>query len=156
MYGKQFFADKVWVSQPNRIDGIKKFLASGLISGLGPVTAEAIVNTFGVDSLEMMKYPMELAKVKGISLKRATEFGMNYVKIQKMQDAIMFLQNLGISVNMALRIYKVYDVKTEDNVRKNPYMLVDDVDGIGFATADRIAGGTRHRKEQRLSHLRPL
>lgn len=65
---------------------------------------------------------------------------MNYVKIQKMQDAIMFLQNLGITINMALRIYKVYDVKTEDNVRKNPYMLVDDVDGIGFATADRIAG----------------
>lgn len=140
MYGKQFFADKVWVYEPNKLDGIKKFLGSGLISGLGPVTAEAIVNMFGVDSLEAMKHPMELAKVRGISLKRATEFGMNYVKIQKMQDAIMFLQDLGITINMALRIYKTYDVKTEDNVRKNPYMLVDDVDGIGFATADRIAG----------------
>lgn len=140
LYGKQFFADKVWVYEPNKLDGIKKFLGSGLISGLGPVTAEAIVNMFGVDSLEAMKHPMELAKVRGISLKRATEFGMNYVKIQKMQDAIMFLQDLGITINMALRIYKTYDVKTEDNVRKNPYMLVDDVDGIGFATADRIAG----------------
>ena len=140
MYGKQFFADKVWVYEPNKLDGIKKFLGSGLISGLGPVTAESIVNTFGVDSLEAMKHPMELAKVRGISLKRATEFGMNYVKIQKMQDAIMFLQDLGITINMALRIYKTYDVKTVDNVRKNPYMLVDDVDGIGFATADRIAG----------------
>ena len=140
LYGKQFFADKVWVYEPNKLDGIKKFLGSGLISGLGPVTAEAIVNMFGVDSLEAMKHPMELAKVRGISLKRATEFGMNYVKIQKMQDAIMFLQDLGITINMALRIYKTYDVKTIDNVRKNPYMLVDDVDGIGFATADRIAG----------------
>ena len=140
MYGKQFFADKVWVYEPNKLDGIKKFLGSGLISGLGPVTAESIVNMFGVDSLEAMKHPMELAKVRGISLKRATEFGMNYVKIQKMQDAIMFLQDLGITINMALRIYKTYDVKTVDNVRKNPYMLVDDVDGIGFATADRIAG----------------
>ena len=140
MYGKQFFADKVWVYEPNKLDGIKKFLGSGLISGLGPVTAESIVNTFGVDSLEAMKHPLELAKVRGISLKRATEFGMNYVKIQKMQDAIMFLQDLGITINMALRIYKTYDVKTVDNVRKNPYMLVDDVDGIGFATADRIAG----------------
>lgn len=140
MYGKQFFADKVWVYEPNKLDGIKNFLGSGLISGLGPVTAESIVNTFGVDSLEAMKHPMELAKVRGISLKRATEFGMNYVKIQKMQDAIMFLQDLGITINMALRIYKTYDVKTVDNVRKNPYMLVDDVDGIGFATADRIAG----------------
>ncbi len=140
LYGKQFFADKVWVYEPNKLDGIKKFLGSGLISGLGPVTAEAIVNMFGVDSLEAMKHPMELAQVRGISLKRATEFGMNYVKIQKMQDAIMFLQDLGITINMALRIYKTYDVKTIDNVRKNPYMLVDDVDGIGFATADRIAG----------------
>ena len=140
LYGKQFFADKVWVYEPNKLDGIKKFLGSGLISGLGPITAEAIVNMFGVDALEAMKHPMELAKVRGISLKRATEFGMNYVKIQKMQDAIMFLQDLGITINMALRIYKTYGIKTEDNVRKNPYMLVDDVDGIGFATADRIAG----------------
>ncbi len=140
MYGKQFVAEKVKIAQPSRLDGIKKFLASGLIHGLGPVTAEAIVARFGVDSLEMMKYPFELAKVRGISLKKATEFGMSYVKLQKMQDAIMFLQELGITVNMALRIYKIYDVKTEDNVRKNPYMLVDDIDGIGFATADRIAG----------------
>ncbi len=140
IYGKQFFADKVWVSSPSRIEGIKKFLGSGLISGLGPVTAEAIVNMFGVDALEKMKYPTELAKVRGISLKRATEFGMNYAKLQKMQDAIMFLQNLGISVNMSLKIYRTYDIKTIDNVKKNPYMLVDDIDGIGFTTADRIAG----------------
>lgn len=139
MYGKQFFAEKIWVSQPSRLEGIKRFLASGLIAGLGPVTAEAIVSMYGVDSLEKMKYPVELAKVRGISLKRATEFGMNYAKFQRMQDAIIFLQNLDISINMALRIYKVYETKTEDNVRKNPYMLVDDIDGIGFATADRIA-----------------
>ncbi len=139
MYGKQFFADKVWVSQPSRLEGIKRFLGSGLISGLGPVTAEAIVSMYGVDSLEKMKYPVELAKVRGISLKRATEFGMNYAKFQRMQDAIIFLQNLDISINMALRIYKVYETKTEDNIRKNPYMLVDDIDGIGFATADKIA-----------------
>ncbi len=153
LYGKQFFADKVWVSQPSKLDGIKKFLSSGLIAGLGPATAEAIVAKFGVDSLEMMKFPFELAKVKGISLKKATEFGMSYVKLQKMQNAIMFLQELGITINMALRIYKVYDLKTEDNVRKNPYMLVDDIDGIGFATADRIAGelGIEKNSDHRIS-----
>lgn len=140
MYGKQFFADKVWVSQPSRIEGIKRFLGSGLISGLGPVTAEAIVSMFGVDSLEKMKYPTELAKVRGISLKRATEFGMNYSKLQKMQDAIIFLQDLGISVNMSLKIYRTYESNTVSKVQSNPYMLVDDIDGIGFATADRIAG----------------
>ncbi len=139
LYGKQFAADRIWIYQPSKLEGIKRFLASGLIHGLGPVTAEAIVDRFGVDTLEMMKYPFELAKVKGISLKKATEFGMGYVKLQKMQDAIMFLQELGISINMALKIYKAYEIKTEENVRKNPYMLVDDIDGIGFATADRIA-----------------
>ncbi len=140
VYGRQFFADNVYVSAPSKIDGIKKFLGSGLIHGLGPVTAEAIVERFGVNSLEMMKHPMELSKVRGISLRRATEFGMEYSKIMRMQDAIVFLQELGISINMALKIYGVYEDRTEDFVRKNPYMLVDDIDGIGFATADRIAG----------------
>ena len=140
VYGRQFFADNVYVSAPSKVDGIKKFLGSGLIHGLGPVTAEAIVERFGVNSLEMMKHPMELSKVRGISLRRATEFGMEYSKIMRMQDAIVFLQELGISINMALKIYGVYEDRTEDFVRKNPYMLVDDIDGIGFATADRIAG----------------
>ena len=139
VYGRQFFADKVFVSAPSRVDGIKRFLGSGLIHGLGPITAEAIVEKFGVRSLEMMKYPVELCKVRGISLRRATEFGMEYTKIMRMQDSIVFLQELGISINLALKIYRVYEDKTEDFVRKNPYMLVDDIDGIGFATADRIA-----------------
>ncbi len=139
VYGRQFFADKVYLSAPSKVDGIKRFLGSGLIHGLGPITAEAIVNMFGVNSLEKMKYPMELAKVKGISLRRATEFGMEYTKIMRMQDSIVFLQELGISINLALKIYKVYEDKTEDFVRKNPYMLIDDIDGIGFSTADRIA-----------------
>ncbi len=139
VYGKQFFADKVYISEPSRIEGIKRFLGSGLIRGLGPVTAEAIVAMYGVFSLEKMKYPIELAKVKGISLKRATEFGMNYIKLQKMQETVIFLQELDISINLALKIYKVYEDKTEDVVRKNPYILVDDIDGVGFASADRIA-----------------
>ena len=139
VYGRQFFADKVYVSAPSRVDGIKRFLGSGLIHGLGPITAEAIVERFGVNSLEMMRHPVELSKVRGISLRRATEFGLEYTKIMRMQDSIVFLQELGITINMALKIYRVYEDKTEDFVRKNPYMLVDDIDGIGFATADRIA-----------------
>ncbi len=138
-YGKQFFADKIFISQPSRIEGIKRFLGSGLIRGLGPATAESIVSRFGVDTLEMMKYPLELAKIKGISLKRATEFGMNYVNLQKMQNAMIFLQELGISINLALKIYRVYQEGTESKIKNNPYILVDDIDGIGFHTADKIA-----------------
>ncbi|MEG2540565.1 MAG: ATP-dependent RecD-like DNA helicase [Clostridia bacterium] len=140
VYGKQFFAEKIYVSEPTKLEGMKRFLGSGLIPGLGRATAENIVDHFGINTLEKMKYPMELAKIKGISLKRATEFGMHYVKLQKMQTAVMFLQELGISINMSLKIYKKYEDKTEQNVRKNPYMLVDDIDGIGFSTADKIAG----------------
>ncbi len=153
MYGKQFVADKVFVSQPSRAEGIRRFLASGLIKGMGPATAQAIVDRFGVNALEMMKYPMELAKIKGISLKKATEFGLGYVKLVHMQDAVIFLQELGITVNLALKIYKIYGDKTEINVRKNPYMLVDDVDGIGFHTADRIAAelGIGEESDYRIS-----
>jgi len=139
IYGKQFVADKIWVSQPNRLEGIKHFLASGLIYGLGPVTAQAIVDKFGVDSLNAMNYPVELAKVKGISLKKATDFCMSYSKLQKMQDAIIFLQDLGIPINLALKIYKKYDTLTVSKVRNNPYLLIDDISGVGFQTADRIA-----------------
>lgn len=139
LYGKQFQAEKIYISEPSRLEGIKRFLASGLIKGLGRATADAIVDKFGVNTLEIMKYPSELSKLKGISLKRATEFGMGYIKLQKMQNAVMFLQNLGLSINAALKIYKVYEEKTEDNIRKNPYMLVDDIDGIGFHSADKIA-----------------
>ena len=140
IYGRQFVADKIWVFEPNKLEGIKHFLASGLIYGLGPITAQAIVDKFGVDSLEKMNYPVELAKVKGISLKRATEFCMSYSKLQKMQGAVMFLQNLGIPINLALKIYKKYDTLTENKVRTNPYLLIDDIVGVGFQTADRIAG----------------
>ena len=140
MYGRQFTAEKVYVSSPSKLDGMVRFLGSGLIKGLGPVTAQAIVDRHGVNALEAMKYPVEIAKVKGISLKRATEFCLGYSGLQKMQSAVMFLQGLDITVNLALKIYRVYGDATEERVRKNPYSLVDDVDGIGFQTADRIAG----------------
>lgn len=93
MYGRQFTADKVYVSAPSRLDGIVKFLSSGLIRGMGPATAAAVVDYHGVGALEAMKYPIEIAKVKGISLKRATEFCLEYSKLQKMQSAVMFCRS---------------------------------------------------------------
>ncbi len=139
-WGKQFQAERIYLSQPMKIDGIKKFLASGLIKGLGPVTAENIVAKYGVLSLEKMNLPIDLAKVPGISLMKATNFGIEFNKLKKMQSAVMFLQDLGISINLAMKIYKVYDNNTENMIKKNPYILVDDIDGVGFLTADRIAG----------------
>lgn len=138
-FGNQLVADKVNVYAPTRLDSIKRFLASGLIKGLGKVTAEAIVDKFGVESLDMMHYPIELRKVKGISLQKATEFGLQYSKILNMQEAIMFLQDLGLTIKTSLKIYKVLGDKTKDTITKNPYILIESIDGIGFATADKIA-----------------
>ena len=139
LYGRQFTAEKVYVGAPSRVDGMIKFLGSGLIKGLGPVTAAAIVERYGTESLEMMKYPIEIAKVKGVSLRKATEFCLAYSGLQKLQAAVMFLQGLGLTVNLSLKIYRAYGDATEQKVRSNPYVLVDDIEGVGFATADRIA-----------------
>ena len=146
-FGNQLLVDKVKVSAPTRLDSIKRFLGSGLIRGLGKVTAAAIVDRFGINALEKMKYPFELKKVKGISLQKATEFGLQYGKILNMQEAVMFLQDLGLTVNMSLKIYKVFGEKCKEKVTKNPYVLIETVDGIGFATADKIAQSVGISKE---------
>jgi len=139
VYGSQFFVDRAWVSAPSKLDGIKRFLSSGLIKGLGPSTAEAIVNRFGIDTINAMKRPMDLAKIKGISLKKATEFGIDYMNLERIQDSIMYLQNLGITINLALKIYAVYSDDCVIRVKNNPYDLINDIDGVGFSTADKIA-----------------
>lgn len=152
-FGNQLVAEKVTVSAPNRLDSIARFLASGLIKGLGKVTAAAIVDRFGLESLEKMKYPFELKKVKGISLQKATEFGLQYTKILNMQSAVIFLQDLGLTIKTALKIYKVFGEKTRDTITKNPYLLIESIDGIGFNTADKIAGkiGISHDSDKRIS-----
>ena len=139
MYGRQFNAERVFVGAPSRVDAIARFLGSGLIKGLGPVTAAAIVDRYGAGTLEAMKYPIEIAKVRGISLRKATDFCLAYSGLQKLQSAVMFLQGLGLTVGLALKIYRAYGDATESRVRANPYTLVDDIDGVGFATADKIA-----------------
>ncbi|MDD4839692.1 MAG: ATP-dependent RecD-like DNA helicase [Clostridia bacterium] len=152
-FGNQLVVEKVSVSAPTRLDSIKRFLASGLIKGLGSVTASAIVDMFGINSLQKMNLPFELHKVRGVSLKKATEFGLQYSKILNMQETVMFLQDLGLTINMALKIYKVFEEKTKDVVTKNPYVLIDSIERIGFATADKIAAniGISKGSDKRIS-----
>ncbi|MBQ7578928.1 MAG: ATP-dependent RecD-like DNA helicase [Clostridia bacterium] len=139
-YGEQFVATSVKISKPTSISSIKNYLASGLISGVGDVTATNIVNMFGDKTLEIIEfYPSELAKVKGISLKKASDIALSYKEIKKMQDAVMFLQQYDISINMAVKIYNKYKNATQKVLSDNPYTLIEDIDGIGFKTADKIA-----------------
>lgn len=139
-YGEQFSCKRVLYHPPSSAESIARYLASGLIRGVGPVTASAIVDKFGIKTLEVIENePSRLASIKGITMKKAGEIASSIIKLKEMQSAVMFLQNYNVTVNMALRIYKVYGDDTEKVLAQNPYKLIEDVEGIGFLTADKIA-----------------
>ncbi len=140
VYGEQFVAENYTVCDPTSRDGIVKYLASGLIKGVGEVTANNIYNAFGNDTFGVIeRNPMLLSNVKGISKKKAMDIANAVSELKVMQEQIMFLQSYGITVNLALKIYNIYKTETKSLVLANPYRLIDDVDGVGFVTADKIA-----------------
>ena len=139
-HGRQFAADEIEIYPPKQAESIVKYLSSGLFKGVGEATARAIVTKFGNQTLEIIeKSPTQLFKVKGVSLKKAMEIGLAFNSMRRMQDAILFLQKFSISINMAIKIYRIYGDDTKKMVEANPYRLIDDVDRLGFATADRMA-----------------
>ncbi len=139
-YGEQFAVDSVKLSPPNTLEGIVRYLSSGLIPGVGPVTAMNIVNKFGEATLDIIHFnPERLAECRNVSLKKAKEIGLAYAEVHQMQNAVMIMQQYHISTNLAIKIYHQYGEGTEDILKNNPYKLVEDVDGIGFLTADKIA-----------------
>ncbi len=139
-YGYQFSFSSYEVLLPKTLAGIERYLSSGLIKGVGPITAKNIVAAFKEETFDIIEMaPSKLAEIKNISMKKALEIGDKFKELKKMQNSIMFLQKYNISTNMAIKIYQIYDSKTIDVVKNNPYRLVEDVDGIGFLTADRIA-----------------
>lgn len=139
-FGEQFNVTGVKFAKPNTKDGIIKYLSSGLIKGVGPITAYSIVEKFGESTLDVIEFnPNRLSEVRGISVKKAAEIAEAFSEIKKMQSAVMLMQSYSISTNMSVKIYNTYLGATEDILKENPYKLVEDVDGIGFFTADKIA-----------------
>lgn len=139
-YGEQFNASRVKITKPTTKEGIVRYLSSGLIKGVGPVTALSIVNKFGESTLDVIEFnPQQLTLVKGISERKANEIYEAFNEIRKMQNAVMLMQDYDISTNLAVKIYNTYFDKTELILKENPYKLCEDVDGIGFYTADKIA-----------------
>ena len=139
-YGEQFSFDSAEIIYPSTLTGIKKYLSSGLIKGIGPVTAGLIVDEFKEDTLAIIEFnPTKLAQIRGISKKKAEQISSAFNEIKKMQNSVMFLQSYNISINMSVKIFNTYGDKTIDYVKTNPYRLVEDIDGIGFLTADNIA-----------------
>lgn len=139
-YGEQLSVESYEVLNPTNREGIVRYLSGGLIKGVGEVTANHIYEMFGDDTFGVIESnPALLAKVKGISKKKALDIANAIAGLKDMQEQIMFLQSFGITTNLAVRIYNIYKSDTKVAVSQNPYRLIDDVDGIGFFTADKIA-----------------
>ena len=139
-FGTQFKVSRASTKLPHTAYGIIRFLGSGLIEGVGEKTAARIVEMFGTDAIDVMENsPEKLAMVKGISAAKAVKICESFKLHRAERDAIMFLAGYGISVNLATKLYSVYGAATVSTVKTNPYILVEDVGGIGFLTADKIA-----------------
>lgn len=139
-FGEQFKVETAKVVEPTTLPAIEKYLSSGLIYGIGPVTAKRIVDEFKENTLDVLSFdPTKLSRIRGISKQKALEISNAYNEMKEMQNTIMFLQSHYITTNMAVKIYGIYKENTIEVVKNNPYQLIEDVDGIGFATADKIA-----------------
>lgn len=140
-YGTQFKVVSQRFIRPERTAEIERYLAGGAIKGIGPTLAKKIVKKFKKDTFRVMEdEPERLAEISGISLKMAQSFGEQMVEKRDIRDVSVFLQGFGITPNMALRIYEHFGTDIYTIIKENPYRLADEIDGIGFRTADRIAG----------------
>jgi len=139
-HGRQFQAEFCEQSLPATTEGIKRYLGSGMIRGVGKVMAERIVDRFGEDTLNIIDYePQELLKVLGIGKKRVDSIAKSWEQQRAIKDVMIFLQSHGVSTTLATKIYKQYGDASLAVVQNTPYKLVNDVHGIGFKTADTIA-----------------
>ena len=139
-YGLQFQVDHWEKIDPATIEGIEKYLGSGLIKGIGPHYAKKLVSAFGLDTLRILSdEPLRILEVDGIGEVRARRIMQAWQAQRGMQDVMVFLQGHGVGASMALRIYRLFGSETITRVRENPYALAQEVHGIGFLLADRIA-----------------
>ncbi|HEX4703977.1 MAG TPA: ATP-dependent RecD-like DNA helicase [Pseudonocardiaceae bacterium] len=152
-YGKQFHVDDYTTVLPATIQGIRRYLGSGLIKGIGPVLADRIVTHFGVDALDVIeREPSRLIEVPKLGPKRTKLIADAWEEQKAIKEVMVFLQGVGVSTSLAVRIFKRYADKSIDVVRTEPYRLAADVWGIGFRTADTIAKavGIPHDSPQRI------
>lgn len=139
-FGKQFKVEECEEILPTSKDGMEKYLSSGIIQGIGPVTAKKIVNKFGEDTLNILDNNIErLKEIEGIGKKKLETIIESYREQRELKNITIFLQTHGLSVNQCLKIYKKYGASSVDTVKNNPYILCDEVSGIGFKTSDKIA-----------------
>lgn len=140
-YGEQFRIDSYRETEPEDEQAIERYLGSGAIKGIGAALASRIVKRFGKETFRIMEEePERLAEIKGISERKAMEISDQVTERRDLRQAMIFLQQYGISLNLAAKIYKTYGQEIYTILKSNPYRLAEDVDGIGFRIADEIAG----------------
>lgn len=152
-YGEQIQVTSYEIKAPADEISMERYLASGAIKGIGAALASRIVKHFGSDTFRIIEEePEQLSRIKGISEKKALEIANQMMEKRDMRKAMMFLQDLGVSMNMAAKIYGQYGPSMYTIIKENPYRLADDISGIGFKIADEIAAkaGVRENSDYRI------
>ena len=139
-FGRQFNVEEYKEVLPTSTKEIEKYLSTGIIHGIGPVTAKKIVKAFGEETLNILDNNIEMLKeVEGIGKKKYNIIYQSDLETRELKDIIMFFQKHGVTINQCLKIYKKFGGDAQNIVSENPYILSDEISGIGFLTSDRIA-----------------
>lgn len=146
-YGQQFVAQSWTEVMPATLYGIEKYLGSGLVKGIGPAYAKAIVSRFGLETIDVIENDIErLLEVPRLGRKRMEKIRESWEKQKDIKEVMVFLQGHGVSTAFAAKIYRKYEKESIAKVKENPYQLADDIWGIGFKTADSIASKMGYEK----------
>ena len=139
-YGQQFKVESYESYKPTDLKGIERYLASGMIAGIGPSTAKKLVQHFGEKTLDVMQCdPDRLTEIEGIGKSKAEKIAASFAKQAELRQVMVFLQSHGITPSYAVKIYNQYGTETQRVLSENPYRMAEDIYGIGFNTADRMA-----------------
>lgn len=139
-YGLQFQAERWEKLEPATLEGIERYLGSGLIKGIGPIYAKRLVSCFGLDTLRVLsEEPQRVLEVQGVGKVRAQRIVDAWERQKGLREVMVFLQGHGVTSALALKIHRAYGQETVARVKENPYCLADEVHGVGFVLADRIA-----------------
>lgn len=140
IYGKQLKVESFERSLPTTTDSLLKYLSSGVIKGIGEVTAKRIIKKFGEETIKVLQFePKRLSEIKGISAAKALQIGQFFMEQEQIRQTIMFLQKYGISITYAVKVWKKFGSNSIDEIKRNPYRLTDEEINIGFKIADRVA-----------------
>ena len=138
-YGKQYESNRFEKIMDNTYEGLIDYLSSGIVKGIGPKTAKRIIDTLGLDALDKIaNNPNILNAVPKLNKKKITEIHNSIVDNRMMESTLVWLYGFQISPKMSMRIFQKYGLRTIDKIQENPYILIDEVEGIGFKRADEI------------------